>query len=57
MSVNHESAFSRNQGQRRQKLEYSQTSFGQDWARTSGFAGPAMCANDQSRGVMLRRYH
>ena len=35
MSLNHESAFDGHLGQRRQKLEYSSPSFGQDYARIS----------------------
>ena len=59
MSVNHESAFSGHlQGQRRQKSEYSRTSFGQDYARTSsGSVAPVMCAREPSRGVVSGRYH
>ena len=58
MSVNHESAISGHLGQSRQKSEYSQTSFGQRYSRTSsGFAIPAMCAREWSRRVMSRRYH
>ena len=58
MSVNHESAFSLHLGQRRQKSEYSRTSFGQDYARTSsGSVAPVMYAREPSRGVVSRRYH
>ena len=58
MSVNHESAFSGHLGQRRQKSEYSRTSFGQDYARTSSdFVAPVMCAREPSSGVVSRRYH
>ena len=50
MSVNHESAFSGHLGQRKQKSEYSRTSFGQDYVRTSsGFVVPATCAREPSK--------
>ena len=42
-------------GQRRQKSEYSGTSFGQDYARTSsGFVITAMYAREPSRGGSVK---
>ena len=60
MSVNHESVFGGHLRARRQKFEYSRTSFGQDYVWTSlGFAVPAMWASqeEKSRMAVSKRYH
>ena len=47
ISVNHESAFSGHLGAKKQKLEYSKTSFDQDYTRTSlDSAICVMCAKE-----------
>ena len=56
MSVIHESPFSVHLVAKKTKVP--QTSSGQDYARmSSGFAVPVMCAREQLRGVVSRRYH
>ena len=56
MSVDQESAFSGPLGAK--KLEYSRTTFGQDYARTSLDSDvPVMCTKEQSKRVLSRKNH
>ena len=58
MSVNHKSGFSGHLGAKKTEVRILRTSFGQDYTRTSlDSAVPVMCAKEQLRWVMSRKYH
>ena len=42
----------------KERIALPEASFGHEYARTSlDFAVPAMCAKEESRGVVTKKYH
>ena len=58
MSVNHESAFSGHLGAKKTEVRILPNFFGQDYGRASlDSATGVICAKEQTRRVLSRRYH